>query len=415
MKVRILKGTEQIGGCIAEISTDKTKIIIDYGENLDGKKQIDIPALTDDNCEDKYDAVFITHSHGDHIGNIGKIRKDINIYVEEKNAVINDVLCDFQKKYDSKIRANKNANIKFFEFEKAIEIGDIKITPYIVDHSSYNSSMFLIEGNGKKILHTGDYRNHGRKGKIFKSVLNKIGPVDLLITEGTTLTRKNDKPFKKEVKLMEDLKDVIDKYDQVYFMCSSTNIDRIVSLYKSSINTHMFIEDLCMNSVTKEIPNIPNSNTFSNVYTYMTEKYRGIKEPYERYRKYTKKVIEEIPFDKKFVMSVKTSMKPELEKNKNKIKKACLIYSMWDGYISEDYKEPSTREFVEFLEALNIDFYDIHTSGHADGKAMKQVIDILKPKQTIMIHTESKDIDKAREIFGNSVIEINDNEYIEVN
>ena len=35
-----------------------------------------------------------------------------------------------------------------------IKIKDITITPYIVDHSAYNSFMFLIEADGKRILHT---------------------------------------------------------------------------------------------------------------------------------------------------------------------------------------------------------------------------------------------------------------------
>ena len=36
MKVKILKGTTQIGGCITEITSNKgTKIIIDFGEDLD--------------------------------------------------------------------------------------------------------------------------------------------------------------------------------------------------------------------------------------------------------------------------------------------------------------------------------------------------------------------------------------------
>ena len=35
MKLRVLKGTNQIGGCITEIVSDKgTKIIIDLGEDL---------------------------------------------------------------------------------------------------------------------------------------------------------------------------------------------------------------------------------------------------------------------------------------------------------------------------------------------------------------------------------------------
>lgn len=36
MKVRILKGTHQIGGCITEVISDSgTKIIIDFGADLE--------------------------------------------------------------------------------------------------------------------------------------------------------------------------------------------------------------------------------------------------------------------------------------------------------------------------------------------------------------------------------------------
>lgn len=57
---------------------------------------------------------------------------------------------------------------------KAIIIKDMKITPYIVDHSAYNSFMLLIEAEGKRILHTGDFRNHGYKGVLLENTLKKI-------------------------------------------------------------------------------------------------------------------------------------------------------------------------------------------------------------------------------------------------
>ena len=46
---------------------------------------------------------------------------------------------------------------------ESVIIKGIKITPLLVDHSAYNAYMLLIEAEGKKILHTGDFRNHGFK------------------------------------------------------------------------------------------------------------------------------------------------------------------------------------------------------------------------------------------------------------
>ena len=52
--------------------------------------------------------------------------------------------------------------------DEPVTIKDIKVTPLVVDHSAYNAYMLLIEADGKKILHTGDFRNHGFKRTIIR-------------------------------------------------------------------------------------------------------------------------------------------------------------------------------------------------------------------------------------------------------
>ena len=48
---------------------------------------------------------------------------------------------------------------------KISECGDIHVTPFVVDHSALDACMFLIEIDGKKILFTGDFREHGIAGE----------------------------------------------------------------------------------------------------------------------------------------------------------------------------------------------------------------------------------------------------------
>lgn len=415
MKIKFLTGTNKIGGCVVEISTSQARIIIDYGENLDGSAQIPIKGLTDSDLSKppKYNAVFITHSHGDHIGNVSQIRPDIPVYMEEKAMIINDIICDFTHKFKNKVRAYKNPNIKTFTFEEPIMIKDIKVTPYLVDHSSYNSAMFLIEAEGKRVLHTGDYRAHGKKGVLFIPTLKKIGPVDFLITEGTTLTR-NNKIFNKETNLIQDLMPLT-RYDQIYFMCSSSNIDRIVTMYKSFKKTHLFLNDLCMNSVAKELPNIPNSNTFKDVTTFITNRQK--KDPYLYYLHSTKKVIEELPFSQKFALSTKTSMRDYLASHQDQIQNACLVYSMYNGYRRSDWPDKSTYEFVKFLtEDLHLDFYEYHTSGHGDIKAMENLFRYTKPKEVRIIHTENQEqaLAVAKKIYHDKVKLVHDGDIVKL-
>ena len=410
MKIKILKGTNQIGGCITEITTDNAKIIIDFGEDLPDvslKNNNNVPLIEGlTHGTKKYDAVFITHNHKDHIGLISNILPEIPVYVEKASKEIFNVVNDFMGIKEACNTINMLAEIP-------IIIEDIKITPYIVDHSAYNSLMLLIESDGKKVLHTGDFRNNGYKGKYLKDTLKKIGKVDIVITEGTSFDRINKKN-KTEEELSKEAYEVMKKYNQIFVLQSGTNIDRITTMYKASKKARkLFVEDIFIANLTKLTKSsIPNPLTFEDVYTYIPLK-RYINKDSEFYYKYIE------PFNKKnaitkmfnndYVLNVRTSMINDLKKFKEKelITNACLIYSMWDGY----RKKEEFKKFLNEVEKLGINIVYLHTSGHASINTIKEVVNILKPNIVIPIHTKNKM--KAKEIFKNSVI-LNDNEGVEI-
>lgn len=416
MKVKILKGTNQIGGCITEISTEKTKIILDFGSELpelpaDNVKKIEknpnIEGLT---CGKKaYDAVFISHSHGDHIGLINYILPNIPVFVESVSKEITNLLATFT--YQKIPRKTQN-----MEFEKAICVNDdIKVTPFIVDHSAYNSAMLQIEADGKKVLYTGDYRKNGYKGKILESTLKKIGQMDVLITEGTSLSRKGAKN-KTEEELKNEATAIFQKYNQVFLLQASTNIDRITSFYKAAKDTHKnFIEDVFTCNITTHLenPNIPNPVNFPNVYTWIPSKYKWKKKEFkqkfiEPFRKYSRKKAYE---NNQYALMVKTSMLEDIKKlqSKGHVEQACLIYSMWDGYKEQEI----TKTFLENVKELNIDILDLHTSGHADKETIKRLVDIVDAEKVIPIHTTNREglKDLAAE---EKIVLLNEGEELEV-
>ncbi len=407
LKVRVLKGTDQIGGCITEIESKEARIIIDFGEDLPDDEVTEkrenpmIDGLT--TGVKNYDAVFITHSHGDHIGLIDYILDDIPVYVEKESKEIYRLLNTFTSK-------NIRFTTKDMEFEKPIIIKDMKITLFIVDHSSYNSGMLLIESNDKRILHTGDYRRHGRKGKIFEMILNKIGKVDLLITEGTTFGRKQGK-YKTEEELEIKAVKEFKKYNQVFILQSSTNIDRIVTFYKASKKTNkIFIEDIFTANVTEKInSNIPTPKKYNDVYAFIPLKYQSKPEKFQNkyYKQFEKKSNPNLNDD--FTMLVKISMLEDIKRLKEQglITNACLVYSMWDGYLKKD----SFKNFKNSIKDLGIKYKYLHTSGHGDDYARKTVERITQPKKVVIIHTTDKE--RGKEIFKN-VIDLEDGEQIEI-
>lgn len=111
-------------------------------------------------------------------------------------------------------------------------------------------------------------------------------------------------------------------------------------------------------------------------------------------------------FGKKYVMEIKVSMLDDIVKlyKKGLITNACLIYSMWDGYIE---KEEKLKEFIKECEKMNIKIINVHTSGHADISSMKKMNEIVNPNNTIIIHTENRR--KGENIFRN-VIDLDDNQ-----
>ena len=107
----------------------------------------------------------------------------------------------------------------------------------------------------------------------------------------------------------------------------------------------------------------------------------------------------------KYVMIIRPSMKTDLERISG-IDGGNLIYSMWEGYM----KKNDTKKFIEYFESRKFTIHSIHTSGHADVDTLKKMVDAIKPKSIVPIHTfHGKDY---RNIFAVPVVLLKDGEII---
>ena len=216
---------------------------------------------------------------------------------------------------------------------------------------------------------------------MFRIYARYLGLDDEKILTEYQLQRKAEKYFKEN------------KYNFVF--CSSTNIDRIAAIHKAAINTNkMFICD----EYQKDILEYINSVSRSNLYKFNDEK--NIKKTKVYY--YDKNLLDTMK-KRGFVMLVRA----------NKLSRYVLkmfpqnnfIYSQWLGYLDKDSK--GYKEIQEFVPEEHV---YLHTSGHATPKAIKDVIDITKPKSVIPIHTEAKN--KIIELTKNAVILNDEEEFI---
>ncbi|MDQ0359450.1 MBL fold metallo-hydrolase [Breznakia pachnodae] len=385
MRLKIIRRSNSIGGNIVEISSnDNTKILIDFGCDLDDETQI-----PDIQWED-YSAVFITHSHLDHAGLIDYIPSNIPVYMERVSYEIYKLLADFTNQKLSK------AVIKI-SINQEITIKSIIVKNYVVDHSAFNSLMYLIECDGKSILHMGDFRENGYKGRLLLPTLNKIKKVNVLLMEGTTISRE-EIINKSEKELCDNLFDVCKKYKQVLVLQSTTNIDRIVTVYKAATRSgKIFIENIFTANITLLLASygykIPNPNDFSNVYSFVPfsrSEYKA-KSKSEFYNTYVEPIRKDgyLEMTKRdFALIIKQSMLKDIEMyhKKGYLNNACLIYSMWSGY----QRNSKMKHFLETIENMEIDIKLIHTSGHADECTRNRVLETIQYDYVIPIHTNRK-------------------------
>lgn len=244
MKITIHRGIDQIGGCITEItSAAGTRVLIDLGQNLpDGEGVVHDELATGEAVEaltHGVDAIFYTHYHGDHIGLFHLVPDVVTQYVGTVAKRV--TLCKHRQLARIEGR-EQQAKVEIAKLEQmgelapgySVRVGDIHITPYFVSHSAYDSYMFLIEADGRRVLHTGDFRGHGYLSKALMPIIEKRilrdGPVDFLITEGTMLSRFGERVMS-ERELQKEAGKIMARHRNVFVMCSSTDMERLASFH----------------------------------------------------------------------------------------------------------------------------------------------------------------------------------------
>ena len=362
-----------------------SKILI--GKSIEELKKLNIlPNIKGlySNEEKAIDAILISHSHMDHYGLLNYVHKDIPIYMSRGADELIKISSIFTPNKLNKINS-KIINKKYFN------IGDIKVTSYLVDHSAFDALAFLIEADGKRLFYSGDFRGHGRKRALFNQILeNPPKDIDCLLMEGSMLGRGNQK-YEDEVAIEKKIAEILKSANNITFLfASSQNIDRLVSAYKACLRTNStFVIDIYtayildrLRKVSKHIPQFNWRNIRIKFYKNQADTMANDVSTQTLYYYNTKKIdIEELKKkkDKILMLSRDNSIFPRIVKELDNVEGAKIIYSMWDGYLKP--------EFEEYCAKKGLIIEKVHTSGHATVEDLQAFASALKPNILIPIHT----------------------------
>ena len=408
MQITIYRGTREIGGNLIELKSGSCRLLIDAGfplflNNQPISKEVSkepeskllesgvLPAIQGLYRWDvpAFDAVLISHAHLDHYGLLKYIHPDIPVYSSKGTRKIMELSNIFM--------ITDNFPVKSVEFAmyKPFQIGRFRIMPFLMDHSAFDSAAFEISDSDKTVIYTGDFRGHGRKANCLDIFVSKVKKnADVLLIEGTMLGRRDEEVLTEqdiEDRLIEKLRDFS---GPVLFQSSSQNIDRLVSFFRAAQRMQrIFVVDVYTANVLYELRQLGN-----NQLPYPSIDYPSMKVFYP-YR-LTQKIFDNIDPEYAKRFSAFHISKKQLRAEQNNIFMICrssmqkdiksaglqdglLFYSLWSGYRDSE----SQTAFEEFLERSGFSIDVLHTSGHAEVADICRVIDTLKPKQVVPIHT----------------------------
>ena len=294
-------------------------------------------------------------------------------------------------------------NSRVINTKKPFSIGDIRVTPYLVDHSAFDALAFLIEADSKRIFYSGDFRGHGRKSVLFERIVkNPPKDVDCLLMEGSMIGR-DGQSYKNEVSVQARIEQVLRSANNITFLfASSQNIDRLVSAYKACLKTNStFVIDIYtayildkLRKVSKHIPQFNWRNIRIKFYKNQADVLANKVSTKILYH-YNLKKIDLIEINKKkdkiLMLARDNSIFPSIVKGIDAIMGAKIIYSMWEGYLSEEFKN--------YCRQRGLTIEQVHTSGHATIEDLKIFANAVKPKKLVPIHTFYPD--KYKSFFEN--------------
>ena len=405
MRIRIHRGTQEIGGTCIEIEAQGKRVALDVGLPLDAPDEAQESLLPQvrgfREPDDSLLGVVISHPHQDHYGLARHIRPEVPVLIGEDAHRIMKAASDHVP------GGHAFADPRFIANRELLEIGPFRITPWLVDHSAFDAYSLLVEADSKRVFYSGDFRAHGRKAKLFEAMIARPPKdIDILLMEGTTIGREGaGERFPTEADLEAKFAEAFRATRGIHFVwTSSQNIDRLVTVFRAAKRSgRVLIVDLYTAVVLEATgrDSIPQSD-WPEVRLYTPHRQRVYIKDKKLFgdlarHKANRIFPEQLPGLKdRAVMLLRPFMIHDRGVG-SVLDGAGFTYSMWKGYL----KDKTARRVIAWLDEHGIPWQTIHTSGHASPADLQRFAAALAPRTLVPIH--SFETARFPEFFDNVV------------
>ena len=343
------------------------------------------------------DAVFISHSHSDHVNHISFLDESIPIYMGHGT---HRILETYHKLYSQFVNIGEHTSLNFFKSGDKIKVKHLVIQPIHVEHSIPGAYGFIVQTSKGPLIYTGDLRLHGPKSNMTQEFMKKAAkakPYAMLI-EGTRMGSEQEHNYT-EAEVETKVDGIIKASKGIVFgYYSMSNIDRFMSFYRAALkNKRKLVVDtkfaFVLDSLKDKIPALPDIMTDDNLQVYFRLSKSGTYDEKDYYlyeRKFMPKKItfEEVSKNqKKLVMHMSFNKLMELVYIQPK--NADYIYSSSEHFLEGEENEAERTVLENWMKHFGVTFHKAHCSGHASKEDLAEIVKAIKPKLLIPIHTKS--------------------------
>lgn len=392
MRTCIHRGAKQIGGSCIEVEAEGQRLLLDLGLPLDAERNHagllpPVEGLLEPS--DSLLGVVVSHPHMDHYGLLGHVRPDLPVAMGAAGRRILEAAAPWMREGNRTV-PNPGRELKDM---KTMRWGPFRITPYLMDHSAFDSYALLIEAGGRRLFYSGDFRAHGRTHwRYQRLVRNPPKDVNKLLMEGSSLGRLGmDEQFQTEDQLEEEMLKAIDGVNGAALVyASAQNIDRIVTLLRLAKRCNRtLVIDLYTAAVLEATQHsrIPQSDwegvalytPDDQVQKIIRNKWFDLLDRHKMHRIYPAQLAAKAS---KCVFLMRYGHQQDLVVA-DALKGAKLFYSMWAGYLMKD----SGLALQDWANANGIPLEVLHTSGHASPADLKCFVAAMNPDALVPVHT----------------------------
>ena len=411
-----LGGVGEIGGNKFLIEDGDSRILLDFGMSYSDRRRFYsepllsprderelfefgmLPKLQGlyrfEESEPSVQAVFLSHSHGDHSACISFLNRKMPVYCGETTATIIHALYETRTK---SLEADISG-LKFNTFRTGskIRLGSIEVEPIHVDHSVPAAYGFLVHTSEGTLVYTGDLRAHGTRSDMTNDFVERAREArsDALLAEGTNLIGAT---LTTEAEVQSKVSSIVRSSSRIILTdFSNVDVDRFRTFYNvAKENGRVLAISLRQAYLLSKLASegkmdIPDVADDENVVVYQRSKKRYFE--WEKNVLSFQNVVEASDIRNRQANTVLVSSPRDL-KELVEIRPepgSCFILS-----ISEPFTEEREFEFervVNWLDHFGLPMYHVHCSGHIMPGELKAALGRIKPKVVYPIHTEHPEL-----------------------